>query len=264
MSSRSEKASSPASSSKRRRRSDGYATSKRKKHLYLILDDWKDGYSIHKLDPDDMDLSGHLSEPAALRLGAPALGWMAFTALGTNIFVDTNRLRRGSHASPTFVYNTENSALTLGPCVPGDVDDLRIAMAVGEKLYAVMSWAPVTKVQPGDPSMDWSWNSLSTPMPTPINGAEIMDTQCSCPQKDETHSFDTSHGVWKKVGDWVLPFRGQAYFDADLDAWVGIHNKDDGHICCCPVASRCSTTTTPRLERRMLKEKLFRSMEEVK
>ncbi|KAF8679360.1 hypothetical protein HU200_046151 [Digitaria exilis] len=203
---------------------------------------------------------------------------MAFTALGANIFVDTNRLRRGSHASPTLVYNTENAALTLGPRVPDDVCDLRAAMAVGEKLYAVtsfslttvLSWAPTTKVQPGDPPMDWSWNSLSTPTPTPINGTEII-TYALHPDghtifmstKDETYSFDTSHGVWKKPGDWVLPFRGQAYFDADLDAWVGIHNKDDGHICCCPVASRC-TTATPQLQRRMLKEKLFRSMEEVK
>jgi hypothetical protein len=46
---------------------------------------------------------------------------MDFTSLGTTIFVDTNRWRRGSHASPTFVYNTENASLTLCPRVPDDV-----------------------------------------------------------------------------------------------------------------------------------------------
>jgi hypothetical protein len=47
------------------------------------------GYSIHKLDADNMN--HHLSESAVLRLVAPALGGMAFTSLGTIIFVDTNR-----------------------------------------------------------------------------------------------------------------------------------------------------------------------------
>ncbi|KAF8774915.1 hypothetical protein HU200_005167 [Digitaria exilis] len=175
---------------------------------------------------------------------------MAFTALGANIFVDTNRLRRGSHASPTLVYNTENAALTLGPRVQMMYVICGQPWLSVEKLYAVTSFSLTTglvvgthyQVQPGDPPMDWSWNSLSTPTPTPINGTEII-TYALHPDghtifmstKDETYSFDTSHGVWKKPGDWVLPFRGQAYFDADLDAWVGIHNKDDGHICCCPV-----------------------------
>ncbi|CAN6184390.1 unnamed protein product [Urochloa humidicola] len=281
--SRSEKGSSPSSVSKRRRRNDDRATTRRK-HLYLVLDDWKDGYSIHKLDPDDMDLSGHLSEPVAFRLMAPVLGRMAFTALGTNIFVDTNRRHRGNHASPTLVYNTESAALTLGPRVPDEVYDLGAAMAVDEKLYAVtticqgpcrppalqvLSWAPTTMVEPWNPSMDWSWNSL--PTPSPFNGVEVITyalhpdghTIFMSTVDHETHSFDTRHGVWRKLGDWVLPFRGQAYFDAELDAWVGLHHKEDGYICCCSVASR-GATTTPRLERRMLKEKLFRSKEEVK
>ncbi|CAL5071880.1 unnamed protein product [Urochloa decumbens] len=239
---RSEKGLSPSSSSKRRRRNNDCATTRRK-HLYLVLDDWKDGYSIHKLDPDDMDLSGHLSEPVALRLVAPVLGRMAFTALGTNIFVDTNRRRRGNHASPTLVYNTESAALTLGPRVPDDVYDLGAAMAVNEKLL---------------------------PTPSPLSGTEVI-TYALHPDGhtifmstvDETHSFDTIHGVWRKLGNWVLPFLGEAYFDAELDAWVGFHHKEDGYICCCSVASR-SATTTPRLELTMLKEKLFRSKEEVK
>jgi hypothetical protein len=67
-----------------------------------------------------MDPSGHLSEPS-LRLAAPVLGAMDFTSLGTTIFVDTNRWRRGSHPSPTLVYNTENASLTLCPRVPDDV-----------------------------------------------------------------------------------------------------------------------------------------------
>ena len=52
------------------------------KHLYLVLDDWAEGYSIHRIDADsfhsdddDGDSSaarpGHLPEPPALRLEPP-------------------------------------------------------------------------------------------------------------------------------------------------------------------------------------------------
>ncbi|KAF0909246.1 hypothetical protein E2562_032958 [Oryza meyeriana var. granulata] len=47
-----------ASSSKRRRRDQQEGSSrccaKKKKHLYLALDDWSGGYTIYKLDPNDM------------------------------------------------------------------------------------------------------------------------------------------------------------------------------------------------------------------
>lgn len=72
-----------------------------------------------------------------------------------------------------------------------------------------------------------------------------------------THSFDTSNDSWKELGGWVLPFKGQAYFDALLDAWVGIHRKEEGYVCCCPVASRSTTASRPP-GCRMLKKKLFR------
>lgn len=276
------------SPSKRQRRNDADddATTGKKKHLYLALDDWKGGCSIHKLDADNMQPSGHLTEPAALRLAGPLLGHMAFAAVGTSIFIDTVAERRyyGIDSFPqTLVYSTKTGALTLGPHVPDGLFDLGGAMAVGERLYAVttvyrqppslkvLSMAPNTKLEflTCIPTMDWFWNSLPTSTP-PFNGDDIV-TYALHPDgstifvstKYRTHSFDSSHGVWRELGDWVLPFRGQAYFDADIDGWVGIHRKEDGYICCCPVASR-SATTTPRLKCRMLIEKLFRSKEEVK
>lgn len=118
------------SSNKRRRRSDvSGATGQHKKHLYLALDDWKDGYSIHKLDADDMEPSGRLPEPAAQRLTAAFFGPMAFAALGTNIFIDTSTLRSRSHAPPTLVYNTETASLAVGPRLPDQLPDLDAAMA---------------------------------------------------------------------------------------------------------------------------------------
>jgi hypothetical protein len=36
------------------RRRHRHATGRRK-HLYLVLDDWNNGFSIHKIDPDTLD-----------------------------------------------------------------------------------------------------------------------------------------------------------------------------------------------------------------
>jgi len=56
---------------------------RRRKHLYLILDDWEKGFSVHKIDTDDFDsdsdddpdagaaVAGHLPDPPALRLASP-------------------------------------------------------------------------------------------------------------------------------------------------------------------------------------------------
>jgi hypothetical protein len=79
-----------------------------------------------------------------------------------------------------------------------------------------------------------------------------------------THSFDASNGEWKDLAnDWVLPFSGQAFFDAELNAWVGIGRKGAGYICSCQIASRSATTRRP-LECRVLKENLFRGNDEEK
>ncbi|KAK3146098.1 hypothetical protein QOZ80_3BG0261590 [Eleusine coracana subsp. coracana] len=67
-----------------------------------------------------------------------------------------------------------------------------------------------------------------------------------------TFTFDTAdaalgnsnnNGVenaWKRHGPWVLPFAGRAYFDPDLDAWVGFSRDFHGHLCSCIVASTTS------------------------
>jgi len=160
-------------SSKRRRRNDDYPklstlrSSQRKKHLYLALDDWNGGYSIHKLDADDIldqDSGGgedELPEPAALQIASPSRGPVAFAAVGTIIFASTNRGRHGDRAPPTLVYNTKTAAITTGPSVPDWIHDLGDAMAVGETLYALttvpfhmssslqvqaLSWVPPTVI----------------------------------------------------------------------------------------------------------------------
>ncbi|CAM0942908.1 unnamed protein product [Alopecurus aequalis] len=272
---------SSSSSSKRRRR-DNHSTERPswKQHLYLALDDWEGGYSIHKLDADDIldDIGGEhkLPEHAAIRLKTPVRGRMEFTALGTNIFVDTNPLNRGDRAPPAVVYNTETTALSVGPCFPHGIDRLAIAIAVSKTIYVLttadlpdlpclhaLSWRRVDSENLWDPDMNWTWNKVQSQ--PPFNGLDVSgyalhpDGRTIFMSTNEgTHSLDTSNGVWTNLGDdWVLPFKGQAFFDADLNAWVGMDRRGTGYVCCCQVASRSTTNRRP-LECRVLKEKLFR------
>ncbi|CAO2206615.1 unnamed protein product [Urochloa humidicola] len=267
-------------SPKRRRRN--YERCAKRKHLYLALDDWSGGYSVHKLDADDMP--EHLSEPPAVRVTGPDWGEMSFAGFGTNILIALNQSCSGSfHTAPhSLIYSTDTGALTIGPCLPHDhVCDLDAAMAAGGKLYA-RSWVFDKDIESPccpdhmqilgltgledlwDPSFRWSWHSKSIPTSMlrerRITCQALHPDGCTIFMSTDfkiTYSYDTSSGEWKELGDWVLPFKGQAYFDVDLDAWVGLHAIEDGCICLCAVASRSAAATQPP-ECTILKERLCR------
>jgi hypothetical protein len=65
-----------------------------------------------------------------------------------------------------------------------------------------------------------------------------------------TFSFDTERLEWTRRGDWQLPFRGQAHYVAQLDAWVGLCNLKGGigHLCSSDVVpvDAAGPTTLPR------------------
>lgn len=96
------------------------------KHLYLVLDDWEKGYSIHKIDLASFDsdsdsddkqvaVAGHLLEPPVLRLESPGDVDMLFATMGNKIFIVTDA-RYGQ--TPALIYDTETAALALGPAIP--------------------------------------------------------------------------------------------------------------------------------------------------
>ncbi|CAO2206613.1 unnamed protein product [Urochloa humidicola] len=270
-------------SPKRRRRNDERCgRCAKRKHLYLALDDWNGGYSVHKLDADDTP--DHLSEPPAVRVTGPDCGEMSFAGFGTNILIALNQsCSELFHTAPrSLIYSTDTGALTIGPCLPHDhACDLDTAMAAGGKLYARSSVFEKDKESPcfsdhmqilgptdreglWDPSFRWSWDSKSIP-PSMLRARRITcqalhpdgRTIFMSTDYDATYSYDTSNGEWKELGDWVLPFKGKAYFDRDLDAWVGLHGREDGYVCLCPVASRSAAATQPP-ECTILEEKLCR------
>ena len=73
--------------------------------------------------------------------------------------------------------------------------------------------------------MVWCWKTVPSPLPPPFNGIDMIAYAVHPDGRTifistgiSTHTLDTSNGMWKELGDWVLPFRGQAFFDSGLDA----------------------------------------------
>ncbi|VAH82906.1 unnamed protein product [Triticum turgidum subsp. durum] len=249
------------------------------KHLYLVLDDWKDGFSIHKIDADDDDAD--LGQPPVLRLVSPAPGFpMRFAVVGSNIVIVTNP-RCGQ--APTLFYDTKRTGLAVGPPLPGPlVGDFHTSVATADMLYAlsfhhrnqqhsfeVMSW----EESPNPCTMSCSWTSV--PSPPPFEEDEWITSYAVHPDghtifmsgvnkynlKRRTFSFDTKYCEWRFHGEWALPFQGQGYYDNTLDGWVGLH--EDGYICACQVAPR-SRASTIQPEWKVVKGKLFHKVPERK
>ncbi|KAM0930155.1 hypothetical protein ACQ4PT_000953 [Festuca glaucescens] len=227
----------------------------RRRHLYLALDDWEEGFSLHKIGLDDVlagsgDDSGdelrRLPNPI-LRLGFHTLGsHPRFHALGSNIVV-TNDSSFHHGNGLTLVYDTETAALGIENSVPPELRGQYQAVAAGDNLYTLDSH----NINNGDlpdlcqtvpdhihiprsnfdtdekedmpycrrPQRQWAWERLPAPPP-----------------------FTSGNHSHTRRGDWCLPFSGHAHYDGDLCAWVGtrtVYSKEDGcgydYLCTCDV-----------------------------
>jgi hypothetical protein len=88
-----------------------------KKHLYLVLDDWNKGFSIHKLDLDDDSDGGDLSQrPPVHRQATWGRRW-SFAAVGSKI-VAGRRIKPSEDGNVTLVYDTEAAGLFIVPRLP--------------------------------------------------------------------------------------------------------------------------------------------------
>ena len=107
----------------------GHGGGSRKKGTSTSSQDWEMGYSIHKLDIDDLDSDaraaiisnnkrvGCLPEPCAIRIEDPVDGYPAIvTAIGRKILFVTDRYNDEAVA-PILIYDTETemASLAIGP-----------------------------------------------------------------------------------------------------------------------------------------------------
>ncbi|CAN6292496.1 unnamed protein product [Urochloa humidicola] len=58
---------------------------------------------------------------------------------------------------------------------------------------------------------------------------------------------DGRSSEWKRVGDWRLPFNGRAYFDHDLNTWIGLsmYRDERGHVFSCQFEPAITTGRRP-------------------
>ncbi|XBI74790.1 hypothetical protein VPH35_068256 [Triticum aestivum] len=120
-----------------------------KRHLYLVLDDHKDGYGIHKLDlADDDGLDGRargLPEPPVLRVGLPTIGDRAqFAAVGSSIVaICTSPTidpwgKLDDEFGGVLIYDTNTAVQVVSPQLPKTLllaGGYEAAIAVGSRLY---------------------------------------------------------------------------------------------------------------------------------
>uniref|UniRef100_M8CNV0 F-box/kelch-repeat protein n=1 Tax=Aegilops tauschii TaxID=37682 RepID=M8CNV0_AEGTA len=171
-----------------------------KRHLYVGLDDHRDGHGIHKLDlaADDLDGgTGRLPEPPVLRVALPTVRDDAqFAAVGSSIVAISTSITTDVEWQEVVVgggliYDTKTAAQVVSPNLPKcllDAFGYRAAITVGDRLYLLES--------------------------------------CGF----ERYYNTTSH-KWTCLGDWRMPVVGHAHYDHGLDAWVGLDAVDDGYLC---------------------------------
>ncbi|KAF7071679.1 hypothetical protein CFC21_076943 [Triticum aestivum] len=263
----------------------------RRKHLYLVTEDWEQGYSIRKVDlEEDYDANIHTLDkeqagnsprkhsdrrlpPAVFRLEAPHQGADHFTAaFGTKIMALHHTPRRYVP-----VFDVRTRCLSFGPRMRRD-PSTPIYVPVADRLYG-LDFDTFEMLHPPPPLVDpncgmdvpkWrSWRRL----PPPPFKRERVTSHAVHPdgrtifvsidgKTGATFSFDTmaSSPRWTRSGSWKLPFKGPAHYDCDLDAWVGLARDPDmlGRLCSCDVPSTDDDDGCRQLPAwKLSKEKLF-------
>ncbi|CAL4927329.1 unnamed protein product [Urochloa decumbens] len=243
----------------------------RRRHLYLVFDDWSGGYSIRKIDlladcyrlpvgtPEGSVFTRMFSLPAAeLRFEAPRGEPRCFAgAFGSKIMALRPTMDSG-FAPGAFIYDVGTRCLSHGPKTwPDRVNPTYIP--VGGRLFALAAGSFEVLDPPlpyGDPNWKrcasaWAWSKL----PAPIFHCDHVTAYAMHTDgrtfffsiggdaAPVTFSLDTVEPVakedwkWELRGKWQLPFTGRAYFVAELDAWVGLSGDPStiGHLCSCNV-----------------------------
>ncbi|CAN6292471.1 unnamed protein product [Urochloa humidicola] len=266
---------------------DGGRTSKRRRrHLYLVLDDLFWGYSIRKVDlssdsPPHQQAEGDKVRRlprAFFRLEArPGYPHYFTAAFGTKIIAMAPHVeeRRDTHpVTPRSVVpllDVRTRLLAFAPRPKTDLIEPPIYFNFDERLFALSSGSfqmlhQVPLEEPRDlgrqpeswcklPKHPFKHENVTSYAIHPDGRTIFVST------KTRTFSFDTGepHLEWKKHGKWTLPFTNRAYFDSELDTWVGLSGDPDaiGHICACDVASTSSSSGGQCLEWKVSKEMLF-------
>jgi hypothetical protein len=220
------------------------------------VDDWTKGYSIYKVDLADLDgvdpgadldsLATPLPGPPVFRLESYHANYSHpwFSSVGGRIAA--MHYNEEEEDAPVLLYDTTTGGLVVGPRAPAEARFACTFIPNGarDRLYMMGT----SKFHGGEDHFEvlaeeeggrWAWSSVRKP---PFSTWKVAcDAACHAAHPDGrtiffsvygkgTYSFDTETQEWKRHGDWMLPFRGRACYDARLDAWVGLDSTGAGIV----------------------------------
>ncbi|KAM3372242.1 hypothetical protein ACQJBY_019232 [Aegilops geniculata] len=244
-----------------------------RKHLYVVLDDREKGYSVHKVnvdadgvglaDPPLLQLESMEDSGGVLvgALGSKILALWQPTADGQ---LTTHAVAYGTDTDKLAVGPPHPDALLTMRFVVAAGERLYalhegglhcLELVLDETLPSGTEDSEAEELQ----EHRWAWTRVSSPLRLPGGGEEPEDddepieiTSYALHPDGRTifvsahatrrggyagtFSLDTALGgdaEWTPRGEWLLPFHGQGHYDADLDAWVGLHSP--GYMCACDV-----------------------------
>ncbi|CAL4927327.1 unnamed protein product [Urochloa decumbens] len=256
------------------------------RHLYLVLDDWSEGYSIRKisLSPEDIRpplipadvargvaiLTGRYTLPSALfrfegQRGQPK---SIVGAFGSKILACLPLTYGKNLADIVCVFDVRTRISTLRPLPRQDFIDT-IHIPIGDKLF-VLSRGSFDLLNPpltiDGANWENAWSGLK--LPEPAFCRDLITSYAVHPDKQTifvssvdqsgvpaTFTFETLENmVWRLHGLWQLPFAGRGYFVPKLGAFVGLSGdwKTTGHIASCVVSANSSGS-----DLKLTREKLF-------
>ncbi|CAO2201165.1 unnamed protein product [Urochloa humidicola] len=252
----------------------GHPNPWRRPHLYVIVDDWRWGFSLHKIDLlNDTDLVSqaqanhttyHRLPPPAMRLQSSNIGTSTtFAAVGSKILACSN-----DQDGLTVIYDTDTAGQAIVHCSPNVLDRAycEATVGVGKTLYSMgcsfdrhgtgelyfLDGASSDYVRAKDNKL--SWSRCPSPLPFKLelfaygrvasyavhpNGKTIFVSVLGDNNLPVgTYSYDTEIHKWSHQGTWMLPFSWQGCYDDELEAWVG-HDIDYNipKISCCDIPS---------------------------
>ncbi|CAL4978325.1 unnamed protein product [Urochloa decumbens] len=277
----------------------------KRQHLYLVLEDWEHGYTIRKIDVESFDAADDaaaakdpeaLPEPPVIRVEADHSQPAFFPALGTKILA----LQPSAGAAALPVFDAATMGLAVAPQPQGDALARRPTLvAVGSDRIYGLEGVRVKSPSGGEREVRhfevlrapappgtklWSWSSVPAPPPfdpgcvtchaAHPDGRTVFFSAAAASGASSkvgsggggTFSFNTQRLEWTCHGAWMLPFAGQAHYDAKLDAWVGIYAGDTdnaggdaaarGRVCSCAVVAP-GRRRMPAPETKVCAEALF-------
>ncbi|KAF8730123.1 hypothetical protein HU200_017094 [Digitaria exilis] len=193
---------------------------KRKQHLYLLLDDWERGYSVRKLDVNAFDSAadtnlppkGFTDQPLA-RIEAPHVRSWNFVSHDSKIFA--MKAKEASPAIPAFDTNTLSLTICPWPSCHADYV-IPLFASISDKLFLFLEDRTeyLGNPPPHDSNAPWSWTTINSPLP--FYNMQIMVALSLYPLAAALKT----RLEWTYHGEWLLPFDGQAFYDAELEAWT--------------------------------------------